>query len=140
FPPILIEIEVERIINRQLQYWQMRGKGLEEYLTSINKTEKELREELQPVATKRVTQSLVLGKVAQEEKIEVADSEIDVEIEEMVKNAAESKDELRKSLNTPQSRESIKQVLIMRKTIQWMVEMTREPKINIEVPQKEEQG
>jgi len=142
FPPILVEIEIDRILNRQLQQWQMDGKGLEAYLASINKTEVELREDLRPLATKRVTQSLVLGKVAQEEKIEVIDSETDVEIEEMGKSAAENraenKDELQKFLNTPQSRESIKQVLITRKTIQRLVEIAKSSNMNIEIPQKEE--
>jgi len=65
----------------------------------------------------------VLGKIAQEEKIEVSDSEIKAEIESLTKGAGESKDELEKLLNTPQSHESIKQQLIIRKTIQRLVEV-----------------
>ena len=41
----------------------------------------------------------------------------------MTKSAGESKDELEKLLNTPQSHESIKQRLIIRKTIQRLVEI-----------------
>jgi len=103
----------------------MTGKGLEEYLTSINKTEEELREELHPLATKRVTHSLVLGKIAEEEKIEVSESEVDAEIENMIKSDADNKDELLKFLNTPQPRESIKQLLITRKTIQQLVKIAK---------------
>ncbi len=43
----------------------------------------------------------------------------------MIKNAAESKDELKKALSTPQSKESIKQLLISRKTIQRLVEIAK---------------
>jgi len=125
FPPILLAMEIDHLINRRLQHWQMAGKGLEEYLNSINKTEEELREELTPLATKRTVQSLVLGKIAEEEKVEVSDSEIDTEIEEMTKSATENKDELQKFLNTPQSRESVKQMLITRKTIQRLVEIAK---------------
>lgn len=125
FPPILVEMEVDRLVNEQSRRLQMGRQGLEEYLRSINKTEVELREELQPLATKRITRSLVLEKVAEEEKIEVSDSEIDTEIEEMIKNTAESKDKLKKALNTPQSRESIKQLLITRKTIQCLAEIAK---------------
>ena len=138
FPPILVELEIDHLINRQLQRWQMAGKGLEEYLSSINKTEEELREELRPLATKRVTWSLVLDKIAEEEKIEVNDSEIEVEIENMMKGATENKDGLQKFLNTPQSRESIKQTLLTRKTIQRLTEVANGSKVNIETPQKEE--
>ncbi len=138
FPPILVEVEVDRLINQQLRRWQMGGKGLEEYLGIINKTEEELRQELHPLATKRVTQSLVLGKIAEEEKFEVSDSEVSAEIENTTKSATENKDELNKFLNTPQAHKSIKQVLITRKTIQRLVEIAKGSDINIKT-QKEEQ-
>jgi trigger factor len=125
FPPILVEMEVDRLLNQQLQRWQ-RG-GLDEYLGSINKTEEELRDELRPMATERVTRSLVLGRVAEEEKIEVSDAEIDVEIENMLKGAVENKEEVSKWLNTPQTREAVRQSLMTRKTIQLLVEIANPP-------------
>ena len=139
FPPILIEIETDHLINQQSRRWQMGGKSLEEYLSTINKTEEELRKELHPLATRRVTQSLVLEKIVQKEKIEVNDSEIDAEIENMTKNATENNDELNKFLNTPRSRESIKQVLITRKTIQRLVEIAKGSDMNTKTMGKEEQ-
>ena len=117
--------ELDRLVKEQSQRLQMGGHGLEEYLSSINKAESELRDELKPLAIKRITNSLVLGKVAEEEKIEVSDSEIDAEIEEMIKSAAENKDELQKYLNTPPSRESIRRLLLTRKTIQCLVEIAK---------------
>ncbi len=123
FPPILVEMETDRLLREQAQRLQMGGKGLEEYLRIVNKTEAELREELQPIATKRVTRSLVLGKIAEEEKVEVSDSEIDTEIDDMTKDVKENVDKIRESLNTPQVRESIKQVLLTRKTVQRLVEI-----------------
>jgi len=126
FPSILVEMEVDHLVEEQSRRWQG-SKGLDEYLSSINKTEKELREELHPLATKRVTRSLVLGKVAEEEKIEVSDSEIHAEIETMTKDAADNKDELQKFLNTPQAHESINQFLITRKTIQRLVDVAKSP-------------
>ncbi len=122
FPPILVEVEINDFLNRRFQGG---NQGLEEYLRNINKTEEELREELRPLATKRVAQSLVLGKIAEEEKFEVSGSEIDTEIGEMTKSAAEKKDELEKLLNTPRARESIEQTLITRKTIQRLLEIAK---------------
>ncbi len=122
FPPILVEVETNRILN---QRFQRGNQGLEEYLSSINKTEEELREELRPLATKNVTRSLVLGKVVEEEKIEVGDSEIDTEIEDMTKSATENKDALEKFFNTPQARGSIEQTLIARETIRRLVEIAK---------------
>ena len=123
FPPILVDVEVDHLLSQQLRRWQAEGKGLEEYLASVNKTEEEVRKELRPLATERVTRSLVLGKVVQEEKIEVSDSEVDTEIENVTGGATENKEELSKALNTQQSRESIEQLLITRKTIQRLSEI-----------------
>jgi trigger factor len=126
FPPILVEMEVDRLLNQRLQRWQTGGSNLEEYLRTINKTEEEIREELRPLATKRTIWSLVLGEIAKKEKVKVSDSAINTEIENMTKDTDEGKkDELKGFLNTPQARESIKQTLMTRKTIQRLVEIAK---------------
>ncbi len=140
FPPVLVEREIDRLLNQWAQRWQIGSKGMEDYLRNINKTGEELREELRPVATKRVTQSLVLGKVAEGEKIEVSDSEINAEVEKMTKSAAENKDELQKFLDTSQGRGSIEQILMTRKTIQRLVEIAKGSNKSIETIQKEEKS
>ena len=140
FPPVLVEVEIDRLFNRRLQRWQAAGGGLEEYFRSINKTEEELREELRPPATKRTIWSLVLGEVATAEEIEVSDSEIDTEIENVTKDTDEAKkDELKGLLNTPQSRESIKQTLMTRKTIQRLVAIAKGSNMSVKASQKEGQ-
>ena len=123
FPPILVEVEIERLIDQQLRRWQMNRDNLENYLRMVNKTEPELREELQPIAAKRVAQSLVLGKIAEAEKIEADESEIDAEVERISQGETENREELQKYLNTPQSRESIRELLISRKTMERLVEI-----------------
>ena len=125
FPPILVEAEIHRIMHEQTRQFERQGANLEEYLKSIDKTEEQLHEEFHPVATRRVTQSLVLGKLAETEKVEVNDKEIDNEIETMLQNAAENKEELQKAFNTPPSRDSIRQILLTRKTVDRLVEITK---------------
>ena len=122
FPPVLVEMEIDRLLNEQARRLRMDEEGLQEYLKSVNKTKEELREELRPMATKRTIHSLVLGKVAEEEKVEVADSEVEDEIKRMV-NTVAKKDELQKLLDTSQSRESIRDMLMTRKTIARLVEI-----------------
>ena len=121
FPPILVELEIDQLIGQRLRSWQMDWEALGEYLNRINKTEDELREELRPVATKRVSRSLALGKIAAAEKIKVTDAEIDTEIKNMLKGDIKDRDKLEKQLNMPQSRESIGQILFTRKTIRRLV-------------------
>ena len=135
FPPILTETEINRIIN---QRFQGGNQQLQEYLGRVNQTEEQMREDLQSAAAKRVTRSLVLGKIVEEEKIEVSSSDIDEEIESMVeKTAKEGKEKVEKALNTSQARESIEQTLIARKAIQRLVDIAKDSKETIE-KQKEE--
>ncbi|MFC1930828.1 trigger factor [Chloroflexota bacterium] len=137
FPPIMSEIEVHQLIDEQSRRFQMQGGNLEEYLKSINKTEEQLHEELHPVAAKRVTRSLVLGKVAEEEKVEISEAEVDTEVENMLKNSNDKKGELKKLLNTPQSRHSVKQFLMTRKTMNRLVEIAKGSDANVKKVKKE---
>ena len=119
FPPVLVEAEINQILSQRFP----KGKEeLEDYLKRINKTPEAFHQGLHPLATSRVTRSLVLGKVSEVEKIEVSDADIACEIEEMMKNV-ENLEETREILNTPQNRESIKNQLIARKTVQRLVEI-----------------
>ncbi|MBA7608772.1 Trigger factor [subsurface metagenome] len=67
----------------------------------------------------------MLGKIAQEEKIEVDDGEIDAEIKNMTKDATENREEVQKLLSSPENRESVKRLLMTRKTIQRLVEIAK---------------
>ena len=128
YPPILVEMEINRILNEQARQLQMTGRGMDEYMQSINKTEEQLRDDLRPVATKNVAASLTVGKVSEAENIEVADSEIDEGIDNMTGGTTEErKEELRKMLDTPQTRESLKQSLMTRKTVERLEEIAKGP-------------
>jgi trigger factor len=118
YPPILTENEIDRLVNEECRRFTDGIKGLENYLKSVNKIMDAHREELRPVASRRVIRSLVLEKIAEEEKIEVSTSEIDEEIEKMAKDADKQAEEVRKLFNLPQARQSIEQFLISRKTME----------------------
>jgi len=127
YPPVLVEMEISRLLDEQLRRWQMSGQDIEHYLSRTGKTEEELREELRPLAVERVTRSLVLSKVAEEESTEVSESEIDAEIENLTKDETENKDKIKEVFNTPQSRESIKRWLLTRNTVKRLVEIAEAP-------------
>jgi len=128
YPPILVEVEVQRSLERNLRFLQSTGQNIETYLKSINKTIDQMREELKPNAVKRVAESLVLGKIAEQEKIAVDHEEIHTEIEEMVNNSNGDKEELRKALESQRNHESIEDTLIARKTIQRLTEIAQSQK------------
>ncbi|MEE8419351.1 MAG: trigger factor [Dehalococcoidales bacterium] len=121
FPPVMVESEINRTIN---QSFQGNNRSLEDYLRNMNKTEEELRDEIRPSATKTVTRSLVLGKIAEDDKIDIGEDEIDIEIDNMTNDAApDKKDELKTVMNTPQVRESIERTLVTRKTVQLLTDI-----------------
>ena len=122
YPAVLVEAEIDRLINQQLSRWQM---NLEDYLKKSNKTGEELKKELNPAATKRVARSLVLGKIAEGEKIEVDDADIDAQIVDIKKNASGDATELEKFLSTQQARRSVEQTLLAEKTVQKLVEIAQ---------------
>jgi trigger factor len=128
YPPILVEVEVERSLERNLRFLQSTGQNIETYLKSIDKTIDQLREELKPAAVKRVAESLVVGRISEQEKIEVTHAEIDAEIEEMVKNSTGDKDELRKALQAQRNHESVEDTLVARKTVQRLTEIAQSQK------------
>ena len=128
YPPVLVDMEVERSLERSLRYIQNSGQNIDEYLKNINKTVDQLREELRPSSTKRVAESLVVGKIAELEKIEVDHAAIHAEIEEMVQNSSGDKDELRAALESQRNHESIEDTLVARKTIQRLTEIAQSEK------------
>lgn len=127
FPPILEETEIHRLMEDQARSLQLQGISFEQYLKSARKTEEELHEELHPVAKKRVAESLALMKLSEDENIEVEEADIDAEISRVTEDTAEDrKEELQKTLNTPQMRESIQTTLLTRKTVERLVEIVRD--------------
>ena len=122
FPPILVESEINRILN---QRFQNNRQSMEDYLRMMNKTEVELRDELRPSAVKGVSRSLALSQVAEEGKVEATDADIDAEIEKMIKDSTQKKEDLLKFFNTPDIRRSIYQTLFSRKTIQLLTDIAQ---------------
>lgn len=124
FPPVLVEREIDRLIRET-------EASLEEGIRSRGRSEEELREELRPLATRRATIYLVLGKVAEEEKIEVAEAEIEEEVEAIAQSAGERGEEIRSMFNSTTGRQSLKEALLTRKTVKRLLEIAsgEEPEI-----------
>jgi len=120
YPPILEDEEITGILRDEAQ--RLGFRELEDYLKKTNKPEEELKQELRPIAQKRLTQGLVLGKLAEEEKIEISSSEIDNKVDEIA-NSAEDKENARQFLSLPQVRQSIAQSLLTQKTMDRLLQI-----------------
>lgn len=76
-PSILTEAEVERLLSQLLEEIKRLGLSLDQYLASTKKTIEEIKAEYQKKAENDIKLEFTLHKIAEEEKIEVAQKEID---------------------------------------------------------------
>jgi trigger factor len=120
YPPILEDEEITGILRDEAQ--RLGFRELEDYLKKTSKTEEELKQELRPVAKKRLIRSLVLEKFAEEEKIEINVSEVDNKVGEIA-NGAEDKERATQFFSLPQIRQSIEQSLRMQKTMDRLLQI-----------------
>jgi trigger factor len=120
YPPILEDREIDSLLSDEARYLGYRE--VEDYLKRVNTTEEKLRKELRPVAKERVINTLVLDKVAEEEKIEITPLEVDNRVAEILGDVKD-KEKMRRFLALPQVRESIGESLRSQKTMDWLVQV-----------------
>jgi FKBP-type peptidyl-prolyl cis-trans isomerase (trigger factor) len=80
-PDMLVDEEVERMMSKfkfDIQQFKMEP---EEYLKEIKKTEEDLKKEWKPDAEKRVKMNLILPKIAEKEKLQIDQKEVEKEVE-----------------------------------------------------------
>jgi len=126
YPPVMIDMELQDLIEeykRQLQASCRDEKEFEERMKQV--PEAKLRENGKPMAKKRVLWTLVVREVAKQEGITVSEQEVDEEIESMIKDAGQRKEEMRKYLQESNGRREVESFLHAKKTIKQLVEMVK---------------
>ncbi|HAS27610.1 MAG TPA: trigger factor [Dehalococcoidia bacterium] len=126
YPPVMIDMELQDLIQeykRQLQASCRDEKEFEERMKRV--PEAKLRENGKPMAKKRVLWTLVVSEVAKQEGVTVSDQEVDDEIENMLKDAGQGKEEMRKYLQESNGRREVGSFLQAKKTIKQLVEMVK---------------
>ncbi|MGB5925741.1 MAG: trigger factor [Dehalococcoidia bacterium] len=120
YPPILEDEEIDGFLKSEAQ--RLGFKEIADYLKRAGKTEEEIRQELRPMAEKRLVQGLVLGKLAEDEKIEITASEVDNKMEEIINDAGD-KEKARQVFSLPQFKQSIEQSLHTQKTMERLLQI-----------------
>jgi trigger factor len=138
YPPVLVEQEISSVMRDRDMALRERG-GLRNYLKTVKKTEEQLIEEIRPRAVEQVRHELVVGKVAEAEKITVDQTEIDAGIEGMMKGAGEENGKLQELFGTPQARQVLENRMIAQKAVQRLVDIAMGNAAN-EPEQKAEAG
>ena len=82
-PQAMIDTELDRMVQEFGQRIQQQGLDLQTYFQISGQDESQLREQMKDDAEQRVKTNLTLSAIADEEKIEVTDEDIDKELEKM---------------------------------------------------------
>ena len=82
-PEAMINTQLENEVGEFGHRLSSQGLELKQYLSLTGSSMEELKDQLRPVAVKRVKGDLVLQAIAKEEKIEINDEDIDKELEKM---------------------------------------------------------
>lgn len=123
FPPILIDLEVDNMVRQYVSRLRRSLRTEEELKSILGMTnEEKLRQSYRPKAIQQIKRTLVLAKTAEQQAFVASEEEINEQIEAFVANAGEQKEERRNSLSTEESKEGIREWIITRKTINYLVE------------------
>ena len=82
-PPVVIETEIERIQDSQRRSLESANIQVADYLAAIGMTEEQAEQEAEEQAEQRVRRTLVINKLADLEEVEVTDSEIDEQFNQL---------------------------------------------------------
>ena len=120
-PDVVIERQVDNMLMDLGYSLQYQGLNFEYYLQTTGITEEDLRQQMRADAIKVVKNELVLGKIGKQENIVATEEEID---EQILKTAEQFGQDLKKIKSNlkEQDLESIKESIIFRKTVDFLVE------------------
>lgn len=119
-PEIMIENQITSMLKDfdfQLRY---QGFDLETYIKYMNTTMDEMRKSYKEAASNSVKTQLVIESIIKEEGIEVAEEEVNEEIEKTAKQYKQEFDKFKSSLKEKDI-EYIKDSLIVQKTIDFLI-------------------
>ncbi|MBP3201849.1 MAG: trigger factor [Lachnospiraceae bacterium] len=106
-----IDDEIDGILDGYRQRLAYQGMDLQKYLDMIHKTEEDFRKEQKPLAEKRIKNSLILEKIAEDEKIEATDEMVDKEYERMALSYGMDPEQFKKSYATEEDKKRMKEEL-----------------------------
>lgn len=124
-PATLVKREMEDLLHRFEHNLAYQGLTLDKYLDYVKKSKEEVLEDFRPEALKRVKTDLVLSNIAQTEKMEITEEELNEKLQELAeryqqKNSAK----LRETLESKGQLSSIKQAILLEKASDFIKENT----------------
>ncbi|MCS7172166.1 MAG: trigger factor [Armatimonadetes bacterium] len=120
-PSSLVHAEVHALLEELVDRLRARGLTLERYLALSGKTLEQLHEEYRPVAERRVRARLVLDRIAELERLEPTEEEVQREVENLAQELGQEVAEVRRWLEAEGRESSLRSRLRRRKTLAFLV-------------------
>lgn len=124
-PDAMVDTQCESMVDEFAQRIAQSGLSMEQYLQFSGMTVDGLMEQVRPEAIQRIQTSLVLEKIAEEEKIEVSEEDLSEEIEKMAAGYGLEADKLKEMIGENE-KESIKRELALSKAADLVMENVKE--------------
>jgi len=126
-PDAMLETQVRQMENEFAQRIQMQGLSLEQYFQFTGMNEQMMFEQIKPQAEKRIKSSLVLEAVAEAEKFEVTEEDLEKEYARMAEIYQMEVEKVKERLDDYHI-EQIKKDIAIRKAVDFVVENAKEGK------------
>ncbi len=119
-PEILINEEVRRMQHELQHGIEEQGMKWEDYLSSIKKSEAELKLDFVKQAIKRIQTAVLIKAFSKEQKIEVSEDEIDAEVDRILENLPPGDEQTREQIASPDYRDYVSIQMRNRRTLEWL--------------------
>lgn len=123
-PDILIEEELHKMLHELEHDVKAQGMKIDDYLSSIKKTKRDLEVEFRPRAEKRVKTALLLRKIAETENMNVSAKEIDEELTGQREQYKENQEALRQ-LSKNEYRGYLRNVILNKKVLEFLEKVSK---------------
>ncbi len=120
---LMVEHEIDHMLYDEQEALRRQQIGIEQYLQTVGKSVEEHREEARTAVVARMSQTYSLRKLGELEALTVEPEDVDKEITTLVEGAGGQADRLRRSLDTADGRETLKQTLLRGKALERLVEI-----------------
>ncbi len=124
-PEAMVETQQRQMVNEFAQRLQMQGMKMDQYLKYTGGSVDQMLAQVKPQAIERIKSRLVLEAVAEAEKIEVSDADVDAEIESMAHQYRMEVEKLKEMMSDAEKKQ-LKSDLAVQKAADFLVENVKE--------------
>lgn len=124
-PDAMVDTQVNNIIQDYSRNLAQSGLSFQQFLQYSGQTIDKFRENTRPEAIKRIKTSLCLEKIAEEQKLEATDEDVDKKIDDMAKQYGMKLEDLKKNIQDDEL-DTFKEQIKMEKAIDFVMDHVKE--------------